>query len=120
MLTTFGWMPVSATPEPDPTEIPPRELTKLTLKCSPTPFVALECDVLNNSDWSLSEITLTVRILNQNRTEGRRYKYEMAPDLLLHFDPGGSTKGLVQLDFSPDPGQTLDWIVDGAKGVRSP
>jgi hypothetical protein len=120
MLTTFGWEPVSPTPEPDPTDVPPRELAKVTLKCSPTPFAALECDVLNDSDWSLSEITLTVRIMDKNGTEARRYKYEMPPDLLTHFDPGGSTKGLVQLDRSLDPGQTLDWIVDGAKGVRSP
>jgi len=120
MLSTFGWEVVSATPEPDPTDIPPRELAKVTLKCSPTPVDALECDVLNNSDWSLSEITLKVRILNENGTEARRYKYEMAPDSRLHFDPGGNTKGVVQLDPSLDPGQTLDWKVDGAKGVGSP
>src|ERR1700683_342713 len=77
MYSTFGWEVVTATPEPDPTDIPPRELAKVTLKCSPTPFDALECDVLNNSDWSLSEITLKVRILNENGTEARKFKYEM-------------------------------------------
>ena len=95
-------------------------MAKVTLKCSPTPVDALECDVLNDSDWSLSEITLTVRVLDKKGTEVRRLKYEMSPDSRLHFDPGGSTKGLVQLDSSLDPGQTLDWMVDGAKGVGSP
>jgi hypothetical protein len=66
----------------------------------------------------LSEITLTVRIVNKNGTEARKYKYDMTPDSRLHFDPGGDTKGLVQLDSSSlDPGQTLDWKVAGAKGL---
>jgi len=117
MLSTFGWEVVSATPEPDPTDVPPPELAKVMLQCSTTPFGVLECDVLNNSDWSLSEITLTVRVLNKNGTEGRTHQYGMTPDSRLHFDPGDSTKGLVRLDFSIEPGQTWDWMLDGAKGV---
>jgi hypothetical protein len=120
MQTDFGWELVGSAPDPDPTGIPPRELAKVTLKCAPTPFVALECEVLNNSDWSLSEITLTVRVLNEKGTEARRFKYEMAPDLRPYFDPGGSGKGFVQIDSSLDPGQTLSWTVDGARGVKSP
>ena len=117
ILSTFGWELVSATPEPEPTEIPPSELAKIMLNCSTTPFGILECDVFNNSDWTLSEITLTVRILNRNGTVARTRQYGMTPDSLLHFNPGDSTRGLVRLDFPIQPGQTWDWMFAGAKGV---
>lgn len=117
MLSTFGWEDVSATPEPDPMELPASELAKVTLKCSSSPFGVLECDVLNESTWSLSEVTVTVRVLNQNGTEARKQQYKMTPDSRLHFDPGDTTKGLVQLDFSVAPDQKLDWALNGAKGV---
>jgi hypothetical protein len=117
LLTPFGWEVVGYTPDPDPTDVPTSELAKVMLQCSTTPFSVLDCDVLNNSNWSLSEITLTVRILNKNGTEVRKHQYGMTPDSRLHFEPGENTKGLVELDFPIQPGQTSDWMLDGAKGV---
>ena len=117
LLTPFCWELVSATPEPDPTDIPSSELARVMLKCSTTPFGVLDCDVLNGSDWNLTEITVTVRTLNKNGTEARAQQYRMTPDSGLHFEPGNSTKGLIRLDVSIEPGQTWDWKLDGAKGV---
>jgi hypothetical protein len=119
LLTPFGWEVVGYTPDPDPTDIPAADIAKIMLRCEATPFDVLECDVLNNTNWSLSELNLTVRVLNKNGSEARKRLYVMTADSRLRFDPGETTKGLVELDFPLEPGQSRDWKLIGAKGVKS-
>lgn len=127
ILFPQGWRasgPAGETTDRDQ-ELPAKDVAKLigqarfaTRLAYSSSYDSLEVEVYNGSDWTISEITVLVTVLNANKSQILSRSYRLSSEYGGNSTPQSSTKFKASLGFELAPDQTWSVSITNAKGKR--
>jgi hypothetical protein len=116
-LVPQGWRTLGNTDENQkpPTELPTEQVARLTGQAAITDIGWIEVHVYNGSNWTASEITVLVTVLDAQKNQVLSRPYRLIPQDGDSFPQSVNTFHN-SLGFTLDKGQTWTWSITRARG----
>jgi hypothetical protein len=103
-------------PAPEPQELPTEEIAKLMGQAEITSIGYVELHLYNGTDWTISEATVLVEVLDAKGNRVISRPYRLRPKY-GNSEPQSSTEFEASLGFSLTAGQTWRYSITSAKGI---